>query len=219
MSIGLVGRKSGMTRIFTETGSSIPVTVVEVLPNRVTQIKTVEVDGYSAIQVTAGSVKTSHVSKSEAGHFAKAGVDAGHGLWEFRAEESEVSEQEIIAGTELTVEKFEAGQVVDVTGTSKGKGFQGVIKRYNFRMQDATHGNSLSHRAPGSIGQCQTPGRVWKGKKMAGQMGNVKVTTQGLEIVKVDTENNLLMIKGAVPGATGADVIISPAIKVKSSRG
>ena len=219
MSIGLVGRKSGMTRIFTETGSSIPVTVVEVLPNRVTQIKTVEVDGYSAIQVTAGSVKTSHVSKSEAGHFARAGVDAGHGLWEFRAEESEVSEQEIIAGTELTVEKFEAGQVVDVTGTSKGKGFQGVIKRYNFRMQDATHGNSLSHRAPGSIGQCQTPGRVWKGKKMAGQMGNVKVTTQGLEIVKVDTENNLLMIKGAVPGATGADVIISPAIKVKSSRG
>lgn len=219
MSIGLVGRKSGMTRIFTETGSSIPVTVVEVLPNRVTQIKTVETDGYSAIQVTAGSVKTSHVSKSEAGHFAKAGVDAGHGLWEFRAEEAELSEQEIIAGAELTVEKFEEGQMVDVTGTSKGKGFQGVIKRYNFRMQDATHGNSLSHRAPGSIGQCQTPGRVWKGKKMAGQMGNVKVTTQGLEIVKVDSENNLLMIKGAVPGATGTDVIIHPTIKVKSSRG
>jgi large subunit ribosomal protein L3 len=158
-------------------------------------------------------------SKSEAGHFAKAGVDAGRGLWEFRAEETEVSEQEIITGTELTVGKFEAGQIVDVTGTSKGKGFQGVIKRYNFRMQDATHGNSLSHRAPGSIGQCQTPGRVWKGKKMAGQMGNVKVTTQGLEIVKVDTENNLLMIKGAVPGATGTDVIISPTIKTKSSRG
>jgi large subunit ribosomal protein L3 len=219
MSIGLVGRKSGMTRIFTETGSSIPVTVVEVLPNRVTQIKTVETDGYSAIQVTAGSVKTSHVSKSEAGHFAKAGVDAGRGLWEFRTEETEVSEQELIAGSELTVEKFETGQVVDVTGTSKGKGFQGVIKRYNFRMQDATHGNSLSHRAPGSIGQCQTPGRVWKGKKMAGQMGNVQVTTQGLEIVQIDTENNLLMIKGAVPGATGSDVIISPTIKVKSSRG
>jgi large subunit ribosomal protein L3 len=219
MSIGLVGRKSGMTRIFTETGSSIPVTVVEVLPNRVTQIKTVEADGYSAVQITAGLVKTSHVSKSEAGHFAKAGVDAGRGLWEFRAEETEVSEQEIITGTELTVGKFEAGQIVDVTGTSKGKGFQGVIKRYNFRMQDATHGNSLSHRAPGSIGQCQTPGRVWKGKKMAGQMGNVKVTTQGLEIVKVDTENNLLMIKGAVPGATGTDVIISPTIKTKSSRG
>lgn len=219
MSIGLVGRKSGMTRIFTETGSSIPVTVVEVLPNRVTQIKTVEADGYSAIQVTAGSVKASHVSKSEAGHFAKAGVDAGRGLWEFRAEEAELSEQEILAGSELTVEKFEAGQKVDVTGTSKGKGFQGVIKRYNFRMQDATHGNSLSHRAPGSIGQCQTPGRVWKGKKMAGQMGNVRSTTQGLEVVKVDVENNLLMIKGAVPGATGSDVIISPAVKTKSSRG
>jgi large subunit ribosomal protein L3 len=219
MSIGLVGRKSGMTRIFTETGSSIPVTVVEVLPNRVTQIKTVETDGYSAIQVTAGSVKASHVSKSEAGHFAKAGVDAGRGLWEFRAEAAELTEQEILAGSELTVEKFEAGQKVDVTGTSKGKGFQGVIKRYNFRMQDATHGNSLSHRAPGSIGQCQTPGRVWKGKKMAGQMGNVRSTTQGLEVVKVDVENNLLMIKGAVPGATGTDVIISPAVKTKSSRG
>ena len=219
MSIGLVGRKSGMTRIFTETGFSIPVTVVEVLPNRVTQVKTVETDGYSAIQVTAGMVKSSHVSKSEAGHFAKAGVDAGRGLSEFRTEEAELSEQEITAGSELTVEKFSAGQMVDVTGTSKGKGFQGVIKRYNFRMQDATHGNSLSHRAPGSIGQCQTPGRVWKGKKMAGQMGNVKVTTQGLEVVKVDTENNLLMIKGAVPGATGSDVIISPAIKVSSSRG
>ncbi|MGA1740839.1 MAG: 50S ribosomal protein L3 [Pseudohongiellaceae bacterium] len=219
MSIGLVGRKSGMTRIFTETGSSIPVTVVEVLPNRVTQIKTVETDGYSAIQVTAGSVKASHVSKSEAGHFAKAGVDAGRGLWEFRAEAEELTEQEILAGSELTVEKFEAGQKVDVTGTSKGKGFQGVIKRYNFRMQDATHGNSLSHRAPGSIGQCQTPGRVWKGKKMAGQMGNVRSTTQGLEVVKVDVENNLLMIKGAVPGATGTDVIISPAVKTKSSRG
>jgi large subunit ribosomal protein L3 len=219
MSIGLVGRKSGMTRIFTETGSSIPVTVVEVLPNRVTQIKTVETDGYSAIQVTAGSVKASHVSKSEAGHFAKAGVDAGRGLWEFRAEAAELTEQEILAGSELTVEKFEAGQKVDVTGTSKGKGFQGVIKRYNFRMQDATHGNSLSHRAPGSIGQCQTPGRVWKGKKMAGQMGNVRSTAQGLEVVKVDVENNLLMIKGAVPGATGTDVIISPAVKTKSSRG
>ena len=208
-----------MTRIFTEKGFSIPVTVVEVLPNRVTQIKTVETDGYSAIQVTAGMVKASHVSKSEAGHFAKAGVDAGHGLWEFRAEAAELSEQEILAGSELTVEKFEAGQIVDVTGTSKGKGFQGVIKRYNFAMQDATHGNSLSHRAPGSIGQCQTPGRVWKGKKMAGHMGSARVTTQGLEVVKVDAENNLLMIKGAVPGATGTDVIISPAIKIKSLKG
>ncbi len=219
MSIGLVGRKSGMTRIFTETGSSIPVTVVEVLPNRVTQIKTVEADGYSAIQVTAGSVKTSHVSKAEAGHYSKAGVDAGRGLWEFRLDAAEIEEQAFAAGSELTVEKFESGQRVDVTGTSKGKGFQGVIKRYNFHMQDATHGNSLSHRAPGSIGQCQTPGRVWKGKKMSGQMGNEKVTTQGLEIIQIDAENNLIMIKGAIPGATGADVIISPAIKVKTSRG
>ncbi len=218
MSIGLVGRKSGMTRLFTESGSSIPVTVVEILPNRVTQVKTVESDGYSAVQVTTGFVKGSHVSKSEAGHFSKAGTEAGRGLWEFRAEQEDLGEQEVAPGSEFTVERFAEGQMVDVTGTSKGKGFQGVIKRYNFRMQDATHGNSLSHRAPGSIGQCQTPGRVWKGKKMAGQMGNVKVTTQGLEVVKVDTENNLILIKGAVPGATGSDVIISPAVK-SSSKG
>ncbi len=213
MSIGLVGRKSGMTRIFTETGSSVPVTVVEVLPNRVTQVKTVETDGYSAIQVTTGDVKTSRVSKAEAGHFAKAGTEAGRGLWEFRAEASDL--EGVAPGAELTVEKFSEGQVVDVTGTSKGKGFQGVIKRHNFTMGDATHGNSLSHRAPGSIGQCQTPGRVWKGKKMAGHMGSVRVTVQGLEVVKVDIENNLLLVKGAVPGATGADVIISPAVKAK----
>jgi large subunit ribosomal protein L3 len=219
MSIGLVGRKSGMTRIFTETGSSVPVTVVEVLPNRVTQIKTVEADGYSAIQVTSGSVKASHVSKAEAGHYGKAGVDAGRGLWEFRLDTAEIEEQAFAAGSELTVEKFRSGQLVDVTGTSKGKGFQGAIKRHNFHMQDATHGNSLSHRAPGSIGQCQTPGRVWKGKKMSGHMGSEKVTTQGLEIIQIDAENNLIMIKGAIPGATGADVIISPAIKVKTSRG
>ncbi|MDG1850917.1 MAG: 50S ribosomal protein L3 [Gammaproteobacteria bacterium] len=218
MSIGLVGRKSGMTRLFTESGSSIPVTVVEILPNRVTQVKTVESDGYSAVQVTTGFVKGSHVSKSEAGHFSKAGTEAGRGLWEFRAEQEDFGEQEVAPGSEFTVERFAEGQMVDVTGTSKGKGFQGVIKRYNFRMQDATHGNSLSHRAPGSIGQCQTPGRVWKGKKMAGQMGNVRVTTQGLEVVKVDTENNLILIKGAVPGATGSDVIISPAVK-SSSKG
>lgn len=219
MSIGLVGRKSGMTRIFTENGSSVPVTVVEVLPNRVTQVKTVETDGYSAIQVTAGARPASRVNKALAGHFAKAGTEAGLGLWEFRAEADELSAQEIALGSELTVSKFSEGQVVDVTGTSKGKGFQGVIRRHNFRMQDATHGNSLSHRAPGSIGQCQTPGRVWKGKKMAGHMGDQRVTTQNLEIVKVDAENNLLMIKGAVPGATGADVIISPAVKVTSSKG
>lgn len=217
MSIGLVGRKSGMTRIFTETGSSVPVTVVEILPNRVTQVKTVDADGYSAVQVTTGAKSASHVNKSEAGHYAKAGTEAGRGLWEFRAEEAELAE--FTPGAEITVERFEAGQSVDVCGTSKGKGFQGVVKRHNFRTQDATHGNSLSHRAPGSIGQCQTPGRVWKGKKMAGQMGNVKVTTQNLEVVKVDAENNLLLIKGAIPGATGADVIISPAVKVKSSKG
>jgi len=216
MSIGLVGRKSGMTRIFTESGSSIPVTVVEVLPNRVTQAKTVEADGYQAIQVTTGAVKGSHLTKSETGHYAKNGVEAGRGLWEFRAENTDLGD-DVVPGFEFTVEAFAEGQIVDVTGTSKGKGFQGVVKRHNFRTQDATHGNSLSHRAPGSIGQCQTPGRVWKGKKMAGQMGNEKVTTQGLEIVRVDAENNLILIKGALPGFTGADVIISPTVKSKTS--
>ena len=169
MSIGLVGRKSGMTRVFTEEGTSVPVTVVEAQPNRVTQIKTSDVDGYSAIQVTTGSRRSSRVSKGMAGHFAKASTEAGSGLWEFRT----VDTAEIEAGSEIKVDQFEVGQMVDVTGTSKGKGFQGGVKRHNFQMQDATHGNSLSHRAPGSIGQCQTPGRVWKGKKMAGQMGNV----------------------------------------------
>lgn len=217
MSIGLVGRKGGMTRVFTETGASVPVTVVEVLPNRVTQVKTADTDGYIAIQVTTGSKSARHLTKAAAGHYAKASVEAGRGLWEFRLAESELAE--LAPGAELTVDKFEAGQQVDVSGTSKGKGFQGTIKRHNFHMQDATHGNSLSHRAPGSIGQCQTPGRVWKGKKMAGQMGNERVTTQGLEIVQVDLENNLLLIKGAVPGATGADVVISPTIKSRSSRG
>jgi large subunit ribosomal protein L3 len=212
-----------MTRIFTESGSSVPVTVVEVLPNKVTQVKTVETDGYSAVQITTGSKKSSHLSKSEAGHYAKAGLEAGRGLWEFRAEVDDLvvgqgeDSKEVAPGVEFTVAAFREGQIVDVTGTSKGKGYQGVIKRHNFRMQDATHGNSLSHRAPGSIGQCQTPGRVWKGKKMSGQMGNERVTTQGLEVVKIDTDNNLILIKGAVPGATGADVIISPTVKSKSS--
>jgi large subunit ribosomal protein L3 len=210
MTIGLVGRKSGMTRVFTEDGASIPVTVVEIAPNRVTQIKELETDGYRAIQVTAGSRKASKVSKSEAGHFAKAGVEAGAGLWEFRLGDGDEAPE---VGAELTVERFEAGQKVDVAGKSKGKGFQGVVKRWNFRTQDATHGNSLSHRAPGSIGQCQTPGRVFKGKKMAGQMGAENVTTQGLEIVRVDAERNLLLIKGAVPGAPGGDVIVRPAVK------
>ncbi len=210
MTIGLVGRKSGMTRVFTEDGASIPVTVVEVSPNRVTQIKELETDGYRAIQVTAGNRKASRVSKSEAGHFAKAGVEAGNGLWEFRLEEGDEAPE---VGAELTVERFEAGQIVDVAGKSKGKGFQGGVKRWNFSMQDATHGNSLSHRAPGSIGQCQTPGRVFKGKKMAGHMGAANVTTHGLEIVRVDAERNLLLIKGAVPGAPGGDVVVRPTVK------
>ena len=209
MTIGLVGRKSGMTRIFSEDGASIPVTVVEVTPNRVTQVKEVDSDGYRAVQVTAGSRKAAKVSKSEAGHFARAGVEAGRGLWEFRVS----GDQDVAVGTEFTVEAFEVGQRVDVAGRSKGKGFQGAVKRWNFRTQDATHGNSLSHRAPGSIGQCQTPGRVFKGKKMAGQMGNANVTVQGLEVVRVDAERNLLLIKGAVPGAPGGDVIVRPAVK------
>ena len=209
MTIGLVGRKSGMTRVFTEDGASIPVTVVEVSPNRVTQIKDVDSDGYRAMQVTVGSRKAAKVSKSEAGHFAKAGVEAGRGLWEFRIDAGE----DVAVGAEFTVESFEVGQKVDVAGRSKGKGFQGVIKRWNFSMQDATHGNSLSHRAPGSMGQCQSPGRVFKGKKMSGQMGAANVTVQGLEVVRVDVERNLLLIKGAVPGAPGGDVIVRPAVK------
>ncbi len=198
-----------MTRVFTEEGVSIPVTVVEVEGNRITQVKTVDTDGYNAIQVTEGTKKASRVSKPEAGHFAKAGVEAGRGLWEFRLENSE----EFAVGAELNVELFNDIKKVDVTGTSKGKGFQGAVKRWNFSTQDMTHGNSLSHRAPGSIGQCQTPGRVFKGKKMAGHMGAERVTTQNLEIVRVDAERNLLLIKGAVPGSTGGNVIVKPAVK------
>lgn len=209
MSIGLVGRKCGMTRVFTEDGASIPVTVIEAAPNHITQIKSVETDGYSAIQVTTGSRKVSRISKSQAGHFAKASVEAGRGQWEFRADSEEAFE----LGSALTVERFEQGQKVDVTGTSKGKGFQGGVKRWNFSMQDATHGNSISHRAPGSIGQNQTPGRVFKGKKMAGHMGAEQVTTQNLEIIRVDAERNLLLVKGAVPGAPGGDVVVRPAVK------
>ncbi|AXY02074.1 50S ribosomal protein L3 [Vibrio alfacsensis] len=207
--IGLIGRKVGMTRVFTEEGVSIPVTVVEVEANRVSQVKTLETDGYAAIQVTTGAKKANRVTKPEAGHFAKAGVEAGRGLWEFRLENGE----EFEVGAELTVELFNETKKVDVTGTSKGKGFQGAVKRWNFRTQDMTHGNSLSHRAPGSIGQCQTPGRVFKGKKMAGHMGAERVTTQNLEIVRVDAERNLLLIKGAVPGSTGGNVIVKPAVK------
>lgn len=210
MAIGIVGRKTGMTRVFTADGVSIPVTVVEATPNRVTQVKTVEIDGYRAVQVTAGERKSSHVSRPRAGHFAKAGVAAGRGLWELRLAEG-VEPPSV--GSEITVDAFAAGQKVDVTGQSRGKGFQGVIKRWNFATQDATHGNSLSHRAPGSIGQNQSPGRVFKGKKMAGHMGAERVTVQTLEVVRVDAERNLLLIKGAIPGAPGADVIVRPAVK------
>lgn len=215
MTIGIVGRKAGMTRIFTEDGASIPVTVIEADPNRITQLKSLESDGYAAVQVTFGNKKASRVSKPKAGHFAKAGVDAGRGQLEFRLQDEQLAGLEL--GGELDVKQFEAGQKIDVTGTSKGKGFQGVVKRWNFQMQDATHGNSVSHRAPGSIGQNQTPGRVFKGKKMAGHMGSERVTVQTLEVVRVDEERNLLLIKGSVPGAAGGDVIIRPAVKVAVS--
>jgi large subunit ribosomal protein L3 len=203
-----------MTRIFGEDGVSTPVTVIEVGPNRVTQVRNVEGDGYGAIQVTTGSKKASRVNKPLAGHFAKAGTEAGRGLWEFRLDDVEGEAPEV--GGTVDVSIFEAGQKVDVRGVSKGKGFQGGVKRHNFRTQDATHGNSLSHRAPGSIGQCQTPGRVFKGKKMAGHMGSEKVCTQNLEVVRVDADRNLLLVKGPVPGARGGDVIITPAIKFKN---
>nr|WP_298380601.1 50S ribosomal protein L3 [uncultured Halomonas sp.] len=212
MTIGLVGKKSGMTRVFTENGDSLPVTVIEVEPNRVTLVKTLESDGYRAVQVTTGSRKAKHLTKAAAGQYAKAGIEAGRSLMEFRLDEGDDIPE---VGGEFTVSLFEAGQKIDVTGTSKGKGFQGAVKRWNFRTQDMTHGNSLSHRAPGSIGMCQTPGRVFKGKKMAGQLGNTRVTVQSLEIVRVDTERNLLLIKGAVPGAPGGDVVVRRAVKAR----
>ncbi len=214
MAIGIVGRKAGMTRVFTEDGVSVPVTVIEVTPNRVAQLKREESDGYLSIQITTGARKASRVNKPEAGHFAKSGVDAGRGLWEFRAEAADLEGIEV--GSEIKVDRFEAGQIVDVRGQSQGKGFQGTVKRHNFRTQDATHGNSLSHRAPGSIGQCQTPGRVFKGKKMAGHMGAAQRCQQNLEVVRVDAERNLLLVKGAVPGSKGGDVIVTPAVKMKN---
>ena len=214
MTMGLVGRKCGMTRVFTADGESIPVTVIDAQPNRVTQVKSAEVDGYRALQVTAGSRKPSRVSRPEAGHFASAKVEAGDLNAEFRIDDSDTDEFE--AGNEIRVDLFQEGQKVDVIGTSIGKGFAGTVKRHNFRMQDATHGNSLAHRAPGSIGQNQTPGRVFKGKKMSGQMGNVRRTVQNLVIVRVDKERNLLLIKGAVPGHRGGSVIIRPAVKSRN---
>ena len=211
MAIGLVGKKCGMTRIFTEAGVSIPVTVVEVTANRISQIKTQDTDGYQAIQVTTGERRDSRVNAAQKGHFAKAGVAAGRGTWEFRVEDSELEGRE--AGSEIAADLFQVGQIVDVIGTSNGKGFQGGIKRHNFRSQDWTHGNSVSHRVVGSTGQNQTPGRVFKGKKMPGQMGNKRVTVQGLEVISVDAEKGILVIKGAIPGANGGDVIVRPSVK------
>ncbi len=213
MAIGVIGRKCGMTRVFTEEGVSIPVTVIEVEPNRVTQLKGLETDGYNAVQVTIGTRRATRVTKAMAGHFAKAGVEAGRGLWEFRLDGES---SDLKAGSEIKADIFEAGQKVDVTGVTIGKGFAGTIKRHHFAGKDATHGNSLSHRTPGSIGQCQTPGRVFKGKKMSGHLGNVQRTAQNLEIVRVDVERNLLLVKGAVPGSKGGDVAIHHAIKVRS---
>ena len=215
MAIGVIGTKSGMTRVFTEEGESIPVTVIVAPPNRVTQVKTAAADGYNAVQVTAGEVKSSHVSRPLAGHFAKAGTPAGRGLWEFRLHGDPVEQLE--PGAELGVDQFEKGQTVDVAGVSKGKGYAGTIKRWNFKSQDASHGNSISHRAPGSIGQCQTPGRVFKGKKMAGQLGNHRVTVQNLTVVDVLPDAGILLIKGAVPGAPGADICVRPAAKSASA--
>ncbi|UOO90815.1 50S ribosomal protein L3 [Vitreoscilla massiliensis] len=208
MSLGLVGRKVGMTRVFDEQGASVPVTVLEMTANRVTQVKTKDTDGYEAVQVAFGSKKANRVNKAEAGHFAKAGVEAGAGLIEFAIEAGELK-----AGDVIEVSMFEAGQLVDITGTSKGKGFAGTIKRHNFDSQRTSHGNSRSHRVPGSIGQAQDPGRVFKGQRMAGQYGNTKSTVQNLVVVRVDAERNLLLVKGAVPGAINSDVVVRPSVK------
>ncbi len=217
MALGLVGRKCGMTRIFTEEGVSIPVSVIEITPNRIAQIKTPEKDGYRAIQVTMGTKPASRVNKAMAGHFAKANVGAGEGLWEFRIAEGESKTD--LGGEIKIADVFQVGQVIDVTGISKGKGFQGTVKRHNFSMQDATHGNSLSHRVPGSIGQRQTPGRVFPGKKMSGHMGNARCTAQNQTVVQIDAERNLLLVSGAIPGAPGGVVIVKPAAKTKKAKG
>lgn len=209
--VGIVGTKSGMTRVFTDDGESIPVTVIVAEPNRVTQVKNDATDGYDAVQVTVGNVKRGRVNRPLAGHFAKAQTEAGRGLWEFRL--ADAADDSLAVGAELGVDQFEVGQTVDVSSVAKGKGYAGGIKRWNFRSQDTTHGNSVSHRAPGSIGQCQTPGRVFKGKKMAGHLGNHRVTVQNLTVVKILPEKNLLLVKGAVPGGPGADVYVRPALK------
>jgi large subunit ribosomal protein L3 len=211
MSIGLIGKKQGMTRVFTPEGDSFAVSVVSVLPNTITQIKSVESEGYSSIQVTTGEKKEKHLTKAQQGHFKKSSVNAGEGLWEFRVNSDDLNELQV--GSEINLDIFEEGQKIDVQGKSKGKGFAGTVKRWNFKMQDASHGNSISHRAPGSIGQCQTPGKVWKGKKMSGHMGDVRKTIQNLKIASIDVENNLVLIKGAIPGPTGSNVVLKPAVK------
>ena len=211
MAIGLVGKKQGMTRVFTPEGDAIAVTVISVQPNTITQIKLKDDEGYSSVQVTTGTKKEKHLRMSEIGHFKKNSINPGEGLWEFRISDEEASELQV--GNTLFLDQFEEGQYVDVSGTSKGKGFAGTVKRWNFQMQDATHGNSISHRAPGSIGQCQTPGKVWKGKKMSGHMGDVKKTVQNLKITSIDQEKNLLLIKGPIPGSTCSNIILKPAIK------
>ena len=211
MSIGLIGKKQGMTRMFTPEGDAFAVSVVSVSPNIVTQIKSQETDGYSSIQVTTGEKKEKHIKKPISGHFKKKGVNPGEGLWEFKVNPEALEELEV--GSQLFLEQFEEGQTIDVQGKSKGKGFAGTVKRWNFKMQDATHGNSISHRAPGSIGQCQTPGKVWKGKKMSGHMGDERKTVQNLKIASIDSNNNLLLIKGPIPGPTGSNVILKPAVK------
>ena len=214
MTIGVIGRKAGMTRIFTEDGATVPVTVIEVAPNRVSQVKTDDTDGYRAVQVTAGTRKASRVNKPAGGHFRSAGVEAGNLLGEFRLDEGEGGD--LATGQEISVGVFEVGQKVDVRGVSKGRGFAGGIRRHNFRGQDSTHGNSISHRAPGSIGQCQTPGRVFKGKRMAGQMGNVNRCQQNLEVVRIDADRNLLLVKGGVPGPAGGRLVVVPSVKQKN---
>ncbi len=211
MNIGIVGTKQGMTRLFTEEGTSIPVTVVSVFPNIITQVKTDSIDGYNSVQVTFGSKKEKHLTKSELGHFNKFKTPPGEGLWELQIESKNL--ENLTPGSEIGLDQFEIGQKIDITGTSKGKGFAGTVKRWNFQMQDATHGNSLSHRAPGSIGQCQTPGRVWKGKKMSGHMGFQRKTIQNLEVMGVDIEKNILLVKGSVPGSNGSHVVVKPAVK------
>lgn len=218
MTLGVLGQKLGMTRIFDDAGISQPVTVIHVQPNRITARKTAESDGYDSVQITTGSKKAGSLTKAEAGHFAKAGVEAGRSLREFRLEGVEFNEEDMVVGGEVGLGLFEAGQKVDVTGTSIGKGFAGGVKRHNFQMQDATHGNSISHRAPGSIGQNQTPGRVFKGKRMAGHMGARKRTMQNLTVVRIDADKEVILVKGAVPGPEGGDVIIKPAVKVKNKK-